>query len=468
MPGQFELWHKAENRLFVQGHEVLIYQTYQEAAGVIQWYNQPGQMLHGFVARKVREPTNWREREARRLIDGTYRPAPFANDPAWITLAAQFPDHFLHCSRKKIAKLDYTENEKKADGDVQTPIAPSEYLARFAPDMLKVDRARLLSHWANAADSAELKFARTTDEILDFMYREDIPGSCMTGRVRDSTGCFARDDNPYRVYGEGSDVTVAYLETGEGIVVARVLVWEAIKLFSRVYGDQSRMSEALRAEGYAQKSLAGAKINKIKDENGGWVMPYLDAPAAYVKEKKDHFVMSDQGGDYGCCATTCGFINGDGRYTCEACEEQCEETYTVFTSRHAPHSWCEHCRETAAFYCEGSGNYYGAHVGLHEVNGNTYSEYYVEDNFCFCDHAQEYTSEECEEVIVNANGDTQSWSVSARAEHAFECRTNGKWYANALLSPLMADGEEPICKLNDERYSEFHAVPEQATLELAF
>lgn len=468
----FELWSESRKRLYPPFDETpRIFESYLEAQQfVIDCLTAYGE-APGWKPRKIKSITTWQEREARRLIDGTYKPVPLAEyNGLWRRVVAENPEHFVHCSRKQIGKLAYTESPKKGDGDMQTPITLADYLARFGGVLSDDEKRDLLNLWVTLYDSAELKFARTTDEILDFMWREDIPGSCMSGR-RNGSRQFSRDGNPYRVYGDESDIAVAYLEKGDGVCIARCLAWEAKKIHGRLYGAESALAAALREIGFAKRSLAGAKIKMIERDRGGYVMPYLDSPAQQVRECGDHFKIAESG-DY-ICDTTTGYIIGDDDspdYTCDRCDDGCDETYTVYIGRRLTQGWCEYCRDNNTFFCEGTNEYYSDDVGNTEVDGNTYCDWYVEENFSWCEHTEKYVNDDVREVIINTSGDTEQWCDEAISDDAFQCRVDHKLYHNSLLSPMMTEQERDddafICRLNDERCFEFHNVPEQTVLPL--
>lgn len=454
----FELYSESQQRV-VLNIEGTPFATFAEAKNYQDCY---AFMYDGFKPRKIKVIKTWQDRERRRLEDGTYAPLPFASYSGWLALVKANPEHFAHCSRKQVARIAYTESEKKGTGDVQTPISVAAYLEKFGAELSADDKSEILSCWGQDPQSAEVHFARTVEDILDVMYRLDTPTSCMIGHN------FERATHPYRVYGEGSDITLAYLETGEGTCVSRCLVWESKKLWGRIFGDSEKICRALRELGFSEGKFEGAKLKQIS-HRGNYLMPYLDG-IDHVDDMGDHFRIT-AGGDY-CCGSTSGFLSShdsdDNQSYCANCEDSCDATYDVYTSRHSSQSWCEYCRDNHTFYCYGNDNRYDSElVSSVEVDGRTYSEYYAENNFSFCQNTNEY-ARSTREVIVDVHSETQEWCDNAIADDAFTCRHDGKLYHNNLKSPHMTEDEEdaPVAVMNDERSTLFHSVPEQIVLSL--
>ena len=441
----------------------------------------------GYGPRKVRFTATWQEREAKRLLDGTYKPVPLSDFASWCDVVDANPEHFVHMSRKQPGKVAYTENAQKGAGDVQTPIAFSEYLLHKCADVLcEEDMDRLCAHFDSMTGGFELRFVRTGAEMAELMTSIPSNGSghatevssCMTGDV------FGSRAHPYTVFGEdthngvASDITLAVLMSG-GVVKGRTLVWPARKIWTRMYGLQNPLRAALRAEGYTSEGIfAGATIKKIEGRHGTYVMPYLDR-ANYVSDYGDRFKITLDGGML--CDSVNGYISAtpeeeeeeenDEAY-CLNCEDYGpdEDSTLVISALSRPHSWCLQCTERHAFYCHGARKYYASYDhALVEIDNREYSETWLTEDqtrFNFCDESDSWFEGDIVRVVIARGREAKSWSTGSAAKWAFVCRTDERWYSNRMLSPHMQEGEAPIALINDDRDFAYHAIPEQGVLAL--
>lgn len=142
----------------------------------------------------------------------------------------------------------------------------------------------------------ELKFATTADDI-QHVY-ENGPSSCMGY----TAAHFAGGVHPARVYA-GPDTAVAYLQTVDGRITARVVVIPERKLYTRIYGNETILAQMLEAQGYRQTNdgLDGCRLTPIyyhnADDGKTWLhMPYLDWCARFDHAYGDDYVRVRENG----------------------------------------------------------------------------------------------------------------------------------------------------------------------------
>lgn len=221
-------------------------------------------------------------------------------------------------------------------------IRPGRYLAKFYPDLPTTEVNRWAKAWTEAFSQPTLRLATTPDEI-ERVYTKG-PRSCM-GKCASH---FRGPEHPARVYGAG-DLAVAYVTRGDaedGDPIARVLCWPDKKLrLPRIYGDEARMNAALKAAGYTEGYLYGARLLKIDAKEYGYVMPYIDHGGA--QDNGDHWILARHGETGGADTGT----TGEGyAYSCDRCDAGCHDATRVGGS-----DWCESCAANHAVVCERSG-----------------------------------------------------------------------------------------------------------------
>lgn len=369
---------------------------------------------------------SWTQRERERLRVGEYRKVAWDKHEFWRFRSDELCRHFTHVSQKNPELIAYTVDETKGKLDIQTPMKPGAYLQRFFPELSQQEIKNLCElhrTYISETDASnyELKLATTPEEIVE-VYNNG-PESCMHG------------DRSVRVYGAG-DLAIAHYESNDS-VRARALCWPSKKVYGRVYPgecDGGRehhiLVKLLDAAGYRKgdgRSFNGAKLKKIDSIHGGWVMPYLDWSYG-VDDHGDHFVMSNNP-DHDCQETS-GYIQGRERYYCDRCEDNCDEINEVRISRYNIRSWCGHCANEYAFYCNHTNNLVCLDSGQ-EVDGETVADW-VEVNFC--EHDDCATTNYVVEVIVNLDGDTQMWQESYIRDETFTCKVTGLVYKLELAS----------------------------------
>jgi hypothetical protein len=341
-------------------------------------------------------------------------------------------EHFLHISKTDTLKIAYTISPEKGMLNVQT----QKTVARYVIGDLEMDET--LATYIDAIHKAkykktELYFAKGKDivEIYKSLYNTGV-GSCMT-KPDDLYDSFC---HPMLVYSEG-DISLAYIKDENDRIVARTLVWENKKIYSRMYGDYMKLREALEVLGYnCNDNFHGAKLKLIKDteKKDRIVMPYLDGCQSFSMID-DEFIMIDDEGEYYATETN-GFSKEGKVYAiCENCEDEITEednVVTVYTSRRRSQTWCRHCANDSAIVCNNT--YELIHSdNVRHVDGYYYAEWIVEDECNLCEYTQEYTFSNVTSVIINENGDTENWNVDLLDDNSFVCRVDGERYSNKLM-----------------------------------
>lgn len=303
----------------------------------------------------------WRERETALFANGTRKPLPqwWLESPWWQENQAIHADHFPHMSVKNPGSIAFTESPDKGARDIQTPISPSRYLARFFADILRPEDIAAISARFAGGD-AILQIASTPEAFADVYTRatevcaeNTSVMSCMSPHYsgRGYNRFASLPHHPAYVYGAG-DLAIAYVEReGEG-VVSRAVIWPECKKFVRLYGNTKTDCATLRAlleeQGYhGTDSFAGARILK-HEFSRGYLMPYIDGDDQGVDDRGDYFKISTCP-DFE-CNNTCGYIEDEETSRCEHCGTHLcdyDDQYNV-----QGELWCESCCEDDSFYCE--------------------------------------------------------------------------------------------------------------------
>jgi hypothetical protein len=340
-------------------------------------------------------------------------------------------EHFLHISKTDMLKIAYTISPEKGMLDVQT----QKNVARYIANDLGMDET--LATYIDAIHKAkykktELYFAKGKDivEIYKSLHNTGV-ASCMT-KPDDYYDSFC---HPMLVYSEG-DISLAYIKDENDKIVARALVWEDKKIYSRMYGDYMKLREALELLGYnSNDNFHGAKLKLIKDaeKKDRVVMPYLDGCQSF-SIVNDSYIMIDDNGHY--YATEQNGFSKDGKVygICENCSDEItdeDNVIEVYNSRRRHDTWCRCCADDHAMICSSTNDYIHQDY-VRYVDGEYYAEWVVEDECNYCDYAEEYTFSNVTSVIINENGDTENWNVDIIDEHSFVCRVNGERYSNKL------------------------------------
>jgi hypothetical protein len=325
------------------------------------------------------ESLPWRLREEARFLTGAYASVP------WAGKLPPIPDHYAHLSTAKAGLIAFTDTPEKAAADIQTPIKPGRYLARFYPNLASHEVRDLQESMPRAA---KLRFAITADDI-ERIYVTG-PQSCMSHEAAQFDGpC-----HPVRVYGD-SDLQLAYITNTAGLPTARALIWAEKKRHGRMYGHETLLAQALERAGYESEEFTGARIRRIPvgGDAAQVVMPYIDSDRSFGVIDDNWLCI---GGPYAAEATN-GIAALSRMTCCDRCDARIPEDSTHAVGGEA---WCEDCRDNYTFVSDFSG--------------------------------EEFPDGEQADVVVcddNGNRSVRDWSASERNEHATYCSGSDQWYA---------------------------------------
>jgi hypothetical protein len=409
-----------------------------------------------YKPRPVKDDT-WREREQKRLDDGTYTRLPWDDgypegNPDYVVFDYDAPPewhlfdsrgdgpfehyepeaprrggsgyppvkgfdvcahykgmnddnrhHFAHVSNKTPGTIAFTASAEKGAADIQTVMRPGRYLTQFYGHVLSAASIKILANQFIAAHGEiELKFATTADEI-EQVYTEG-PRSCMS---HDSSS-FESNEHPARVYAAG-DIACAYLvaKDEQTHITARALCWPEKKLYGRTYGDD-KITSMLDAAGYtySESALVGARMLKI-EQDGGYVVPYVDN--VYRARVSGKYLIIDPHGEIN-CETTNGLAQAGAH--CPCCGDMADDENFGYVED-AGESWCEHCCDRNTFYCEYSNERYSDDAGSVLVYTRTYG-------------GRRTTQE--------------TWSQRAADRHAWQCEETEEYYSNQIDGVTLNDG----------------------------
>ena len=388
--------------------------------------------------RKAAQSTDWRAREESMIESGARVAVDFAP-------LIPIQDHYAHLSAVP-GKLAYTKDAANGALDIQTRVTPGTYLERFYPALAPDARAAMAQAFVRKHFPSPLQFATTPDEIEHVYTQFDpehsqVAGSCM----RYSVNSLQSAIHPVRIYGAG-DLAIAYLAQN-GLTTHRALCWPARKIYSRVYGEDAALHDALKKAGFVKSAyygnngptFAGAKLLQVIDDDGRITMPYFDEPILFAQEG-DCYVMALTGRD---ASGTTGFApsrqNEDEAYDycCERCENTCEETSSVYINRRDTESWCDNCVDDHTFVCSVAGDYYSDDVGSYETaTGETISQYAYAGRYATCDYSEEiYPSNAFTEVLCDV-GPNKSCADANLSKYAWLCGETDNWYCNSVETTL--------------------------------
>jgi hypothetical protein len=398
----------------------------------------------------------WRLRESERL-SSTYVPLPRSwrrsnwflygvieinwDDAKPLVPTEASRNHFAHVSMTDGAMVAFTENDAKGVADRQTKMKPGKYLTKFFGNVLKPEQiTQLATEFAAEFAPCELKFATDADDI-EHVYVNG-PRSCMSY----SPGEYSSDEHPTRAYA-GPDLQIAYIENADRGITARAVIWPANKVHSTIYGDAGRLRPLLRAAGYKEGCLSGARLTALK-QSGQYVVPYVDG-ISYGHVDGKHIVLSGSGGVY--LNSTSGLSGPE--YRCDCCGDGMSEDDGYYCEDDGE-TYCEHCDGEHRFYCErlertASGRRYEM------TNGQTWCELAFDRHGFTC--AQ--TDEPCPDTdaVQMACGDT--WSNVAFERDGFTCAGNGQHYEASEDLVLLGDGTQWSREHFDEYGATVDGVP---------
>jgi hypothetical protein len=269
--------------------------------------------------------------------------------------------------------------------------------------------------------------------------------------------------HPVSVYGD-SDLALAYVERSAAYhsesISARALIWPEKKIYGRIYPtperyngearesakiEQTALARALNAAGYKCGSFDGSHIKAIpapRCDESEYVMPYLD---------NSYFVtLSDDGAQFTLfkadgipAQNTHGTINLEEGINCERCDARMDEddAHSVYVNLRHTECWCESCRSHHAFYCEGMSEPVSENAcDSVIVNGNTYSQWHVDENCFVCDRTDDWAENDDAVSVFVSRGDVETWCSDAADDEAFRCCITGDLYCEDNYDSVEIDG----------------------------
>jgi hypothetical protein len=365
------------------------------------------------------------------------------------------PDHFMHVSKLDASKIAFTKDEESGSADKQTQTTVGRYLTAYYPDLDNELIKYINSLHQQEYQPVAVKFA--TGEKITEIYKachDSGAGSCMTKPDH----YYNSSCHPTLVFSAG-DLALAYIaDFDDSHIKARALVWPEKKIYARLYGDYETLRSGLQTLGYTSDgNFDGARIKRIEDANSDrLVLPYLDGVQG-ISIIDDQWLQIDKYGDIQACNTN-GLQSPENYTTCDNCEDDIaseENAHTVYTRRNSTATYCEHCRDYQAFWCEGTQEYIRNDREM-TVDGQSYAEWYVIDNASLCQYTDEYTFGDMVTVYTSET-DAESWSENIADDESFICRVTGNRYANNL---------QVIDDWTDEPRAEFNAPDDQPEPEM--
>lgn len=427
----------------------------------------------------------WRDREHRRIGDGTYK------RPHYLNYLEIESEHFLHLADKRPGELSYTKDAPSGMADKQTVISLQGYIEKYCKSRIDPDRIKMIhaEHAANTMTDDGLQFATTPEDIVKVYTQHSrgsaVASSCMRHRL-DQWHSMVDADVPFHpchVYGAG-DLAVAYLANSDGETLARALCWPEKKIYSRMYAGGDALHNMLLKRGFEKSAkyystgagrnegFVGARLLRIthpEDENC-YLVPYSD-DVARAWDDGEHLIMGTRasretrpfknGGEYIDIQRTNCWSQDPSRAArrvgCQNCAARVRLDYIInvyMDGNGATQRWCEACVEAHTFQCARSGRrYHNSVLSVRMFNGSIWSQWAFERYGFECQRTGgRYHTDQCRYVIISEGADParhryrpneseQRWGPDATREHAWQCGISGNWYSDAI-APVMVTGSD--------------------------
>lgn len=435
--------------------------------------------------------TKWKTRERMKFENGTYDHMPWEGTSWWEDAKSITRHHYPHPSRSEPGMIAYTESDEKGMDNKQTQIKPGRYLEKYLNNVIVarwgMSIKALATEFEKTYKPRVVHFAVTEDEIQNVYERG--PSSCMSsvehrrkyGWGYPVPGKWPLDMHACRVY--AGDLQVAYITHSDnptGRIEGRSLVWPAKKTFSRPYGAEAQMRQALTLAGWMPSPPVGAKLQRHPVEANGmklFVCPYIDIGqqsgqgALCVKDMKTHLeIVVAAPGTYS-SNTTSGVCGGKldrnmrpqhhNVENCALCEEhtdECGELAQVhFSGAQGDYRmWCQNCMEQSgtrngnplgAYACDHDGRWYERHrhPGVKMHDGQTWSTRAFRQNGFTCDATNKNYSNGNKIRLFNGT----KWCASHFRANGFTCYYTGDHYPNEYK--VMLGSGHPVCQTAAEK-----------------
>jgi hypothetical protein len=240
---------------------------------------------------------DWIDREYDRFDTGEYCGVNLILNDTVFNLSYLSRDsrlHFVHVDPDDHNLVRYTPNSKYGELDRKVSVKLGRYLTKFYSDMLTSQQiADLVAYYSWQNEPPVLHMAVSEEEMV-WVYRHG-PSSCMS---KDTSVLSSSPIHPVSVYASG-DIGLAYLLNHDGTrASARTLVNLKKKLYTRVYGDEIRLLNVLKANDYEYeaKALKGCRLKLVRPVGtiNKLVMPYLDRGAVPFLTTNQDIVIGDR------------------------------------------------------------------------------------------------------------------------------------------------------------------------------
>jgi len=425
------------------------------AANILKYGGEPitTRRLDGGYEYNISVPRReWHRREQDRypLHPAITKAIALARPDNWQRLLLEWPHVPTTITDK--GRVAYTQNEDKAERDVQTVTSLGKYL-RSHFTMLPDHAIRDI---VASVTATGMKFVHTTAEMIFHLHRG--PHSCMVWNGSDV------DEHPYRTYDPKYGWHMCVHIEGDD-TVGRALCYQSgdEKFYVRSYrktggysSSDEQMEQWLAEQGYKKRggweSCYLARLPGIT-HSCDFLAPYLDGDTQRVDTTHlngERCLVITEDGEYECTNTDGTYDDAD-MTTCESCSDRIREGDGYWVGRNEDTMVCEYCRDEYYRFAYGrNGNQYYVHENdtvyvesqdeyYHDSylgdNGIIYlanGEYEHEDNAVQID--DEWYHVDDDDIVCLDNGDY------ALRDDAYECAESGKWYSKDDEPPVEVDG----------------------------
>ncbi|MGA0610065.1 hypothetical protein [Caldimonas sp. KR1-144] len=221
----------------------------------------------------------WLVREIGRFLDGSYISLPEPILQRLLHIGAFQTQHFLHLSvQGDDAAVAYTASRDDALRDRQLRLPLGRYLRKhysWLPD----HEIQYIDAQLRACMNANVELLEGFDAMLE-VYMAVSP-ACMSRDAKDRWGLEDISMHPLNVYAPEHGWRLAITRNAKGEPASRAVVWinpddPTDKRWGRAYGDKA-LSYALDRSGFKNRGFEGATLKTVLDQDGCFVVPYIDA-----------------------------------------------------------------------------------------------------------------------------------------------------------------------------------------------
>ena len=424
---------------------VLIDSPTDALACIAEMQNATG--LRYRMARVVDASTNWRSREAARMLSGYYKPLPeWWTDSVWWRNADNVADHFAHISQCG-GMIAYTESEEKGTADRQTRVLATRYLTRYLSDRLTPQEIVIIGARFICA-AAQLSIAHDASDFARVYLAADhcAESSSYPSCMRYPASQFGTPCHPSEAYA-GHGLAIAYVQLEDGSIPSRAIVWPERKIFVRCYGiqeaDKQNLATLLVDAGYTRADgFNGAKLSRIpfRDEDRV-VVPYIDGDTQRLEDRGEYLTVTHNGEIDGSSTAGWSELVDSSTIECDRCgrREDGEDTHCV-----SEQTWCARCADRHAFYCEATGEMHCNSVGSTTVttrNGRevTWCDDACDDTFFCVATETTYDAHHYTAIEVHVASGTETWCEEA-AYGYFYCEHSEEYYSAEHYTSIEMDG----------------------------